>query len=242
MKKTELQKLEEEFGVNKRIPARYKAVVLAALSYYPELKDVHIIFRPSPNAAVPYGTKPTLASLFLPPAHRTYVITILEKAELPERDALLKNLPVPAQVGTIGHELAHVVQYHSETALGLQKLLAKYALPRYKKEIERAADIATIHHGLGDELHVQATYIRRIPGYTEKRPELNKNYLKPTEIIHYMRLGFGEGIEPGPKKAAGVKAAATGDKARRKSVVKKKKSHRSTSDSQTAGRKSGSRK
>jgi len=186
----ELENLREKFGKNKKIPEKYEKIILTALSHYRELKDIHIKFVTTKSYPRPYATRPTRLSVFLPPDKRHYIITILTKAEPPEKEALLKNLPEPAQVAIIGHEISHVLQFHKMSPAQLIKTIATYSLSSTRREMEREADRLTIEHGLGEELYLFAVYIRNIPGYTEKRKELNKNYLLPPEIIRYLHSEY----------------------------------------------------
>ncbi len=115
-----------------------------------------------------------------------YVITLLEKAEFPESAALFKNLDEEERISVIAHELAHVLQFHTCSVLQLFKMAVSYLVPEFKRHIERSADIGAIEHGLGRGLYRHAMYIRSIPGYLKKRPDLNKYYLKPNEILAHL--------------------------------------------------------
>ena len=182
----DISELRREYGKNKLIPAKYEEEILIALYHYPELKEEHIHFQLAFHAPVPYGTRPSFASWFKPKGKRTYTVTILERAEEPESEALMKNLDRKMRIGVIGHELGHVLQYKSHNPFSLLKMLSLYLVDSYKRKMERDADKAAIQHGLGEELLRHAEYIRLIPEYMEKRPELNTDYLKPDEIAYYM--------------------------------------------------------
>jgi hypothetical protein len=183
MSPAEISKLKLSFGRNKTIPKAYEVPILIALSAYPELKEVRINFKPVKKYSVPYGTTPTVASLLKPPSKRLYEVHLLEEAKEPEFSALFKNLPLEGQIAVIGHELVHVLQYHRCSSPQLIKMMALYAFPSFKKSIERGADIGAIRHGFGEKLHKHALYLRSIPGYVKKRPEINKHYLRPGEIL-----------------------------------------------------------
>ncbi len=183
MEKEELQRLRKRYSIYKKIPAQYEEVILRALSHYPELKYVRIHFQLCEKNSNPYDTAPSPSSFLKAPEKRTYVITILEKASFPESAALLKNLDHDEQVAVIAHELAHVVQFHGCSVPKLLQMAALYLVPRFKRNMERAADIGAIEHGFGRGLYRHALYLRSIPGYLKKRPELNKYYLKPAEIL-----------------------------------------------------------
>src|SRR4051794_20632192 len=93
---------------NKSIPEKYEIPILTALAGYPGLKGTKINFKLSNAHPLPYGTMPTMFSMFSPAGQRQYEITILEKAEEPTWSALFRNLSVSAQIAVIAHELAHV--------------------------------------------------------------------------------------------------------------------------------------
>jgi hypothetical protein len=186
METEELELLRSEYGRHKEIPAKYEEVILTALSHYPELKETRITFRLIKEHNVPYCTSPATKSIFAQPYDREYVVSILEEAEAPMFYALFKNLTREAQLGVLAHEIAHVEQYNSLSRGELIKFMACYLIPSFQQKIEQAADMAAIIHGFGKELLEHAIYIRCIPGYTEERKEINKNYLKPNEILNYL--------------------------------------------------------
>jgi hypothetical protein len=174
-------------GKNKIIPEKYKQIILTALSYYPELKDVSIEFKLIKHGSIPYSTKPAVTSLLKPRRKRTYMILLLEEANEPMNSALLRNLPEDEQVAVIAHELVHVLQFHACSIPQLLKTILTYPLPFFKKRMERGADIGAIEHLQGENLYKHAVHIRNIPGYTKQRPDINKYYLKPAEILHLLR-------------------------------------------------------
>lgn len=172
---------------SKRIPGKYREIILHALSFYPELKNLRIIFRLKDYSFYPYSTRPSLASFFRKASGRNYIVTLREKAPPPLLQALFKNLPQKAKTGILGHELAHIVQYNSLSKTGLIKTALGFFISSFRKKFEWHADLLTIRHGLGNALYEHAAYIRSIPGYTEKRKAINKNYLHPAEILTLLK-------------------------------------------------------
>jgi hypothetical protein len=188
MEEIDLIKLKKEFGRNKIIPPGFERVILLALSHYPDLKDIKIEFKFSAKHPVPYGTTPTLGSFFKKPPQRKYKVTLLTQARGPMVKALFRNLPEDAQIGVIGHELAHVAQYNNCSVKGLLRLVVLF--PMLRKLMEQDADRRTIDRGLGVHLYKWATYVRSIPGYLRQRPQINIYYLTPHEILNYIRSGI----------------------------------------------------
>ena len=68
----------EAFSKNKVMPDQYRKQILTALSYFPELENVHIVFRIAPQYT-PFTTRPNLVGIFKRKNHRIYVITISNK-------------------------------------------------------------------------------------------------------------------------------------------------------------------
>ncbi|MCW3103818.1 MAG: Protein of unknown function precursor [Bacteroidetes bacterium] len=182
----ELQWLRSEFGRYKEIPEKYEEVILTVLSHYPELKDTCIRFVLKDKHPVPYGTMPSLKTIFSEPAEREYIITIREQADYPTFYALFKNLTEDAKKAVIAHEVAHVMQYSTCSKTELMKFMLFYLVPEFQEKVEKAADMEAIIRGFGHELLEQAIYLRAIPGYVEERPAININYLKPQEIVEYL--------------------------------------------------------
>jgi hypothetical protein len=177
------------------IPENYREEFLEALRHYPELSGVKISVVKKKYHPVPYGATPDLANFFRK-KHRSYTITIREKAEGPLKKALFRNLPRDAKIGIAGHELAHVLQYERMGRIALLAMALGYLTsPLKRRDIEREADLETIQHGLGHQLYAQTMYLRGIPGYLKKRPGLDVYYLKPHEILQAIaQLETGIGV------------------------------------------------
>lgn len=187
MEKEDLQKYRKRYSIYKIIPSQYEKAVLVALSKFPELKYVRIHFKLVKKGATAYYSTPSPASFLKPALKRTYYVYILENAPFPDSAALFKNLDFEEQEAVIAHELSHVVQFHKRSVAQLLKMVLLFTIPRFKRAVERAADVAAIEHGFGKGLYRHAIYLRSIPGYLKKRPDLNKYYLKPSEILARLR-------------------------------------------------------
>jgi hypothetical protein len=91
------------------------------------------------------------------------------------------------QAAVIAHELVHVLQFNARSRKEMLKLFLTYPFPSRKRKLERGADIGAINRGFGEGLYAHAIYIRSIPGYLQKRPDINKYYLKPDEILKLLQ-------------------------------------------------------
>jgi hypothetical protein len=170
------------------IPEKYEAVILEVLAAYPELHDAHIHFILKRNHSVPYGTVPTAASIFRKPENRVYHISLLEQAEPPTKYVLFDYLTPEMQKGVIAHELIHVLQFRKCSRKKLVKRMLAFSRQSTRRKLERAADKGAIERGFGEELYQHAVYIRSVPGYVEKRPSINTDYMLPHEIREYINV------------------------------------------------------
>ncbi len=184
----ELLNLKKDVGFNKRVPAKYQEAILTALAFFPELRKIEIHFRLTDNLPVPCSTGPDMSTVLKPPAQRRYHVTILEKAKEPLKSALFMHLSHECRVGVIAHELGHILKFNSCDTASLLRTLAAFPLPFFKRKLEQGADLTAIEHGLGPELYKHALYVRSIPGYIEKRPEVERYHLGPEAILACLNL------------------------------------------------------
>jgi hypothetical protein len=176
-----LEQLEAEQGRNKEIPDSYKEVILKTLLFFPELRDTHITFKPVYDHDDVHSPGPSVLRLLIPTIKRHYTVHILESAAPPHEQALLRNLPFEAQMAAIAHELSIIVQFENAGSLKAARLLKRGKAK--ERELRRNADISVIERGLGFELYLHASYLRRIPGFMELRKDIEVNSLNPHEIL-----------------------------------------------------------
>jgi hypothetical protein len=175
------ERLEADYGRNKQIPESYREVILKTLSFFPELRDTHILFRLVHDQEDAHGPEPSVMRLLIPTVKRNYTVNILDSATPPHEQALLRNLPHEAQMAAIAHELSIIVQFEKAGSLKAIRLLSRDK--DKERELRRNADISVIERGLGFELYLHATYLRRIPGFLEIRKDIEVNSLNPNEIL-----------------------------------------------------------
>jgi len=148
----QVDSLMEKYGNNKIFADEFIAPALIALSYYPELKDVEIEFKYSREATT-MAARPVPFSMF---SERKYVVLINNKKNF---DGIrLENVPFNAQIGVIGHELAHIVDYDNYNLWGILGIYFRYSDHKRKPLYEQEIDKATIERGLGWQLYDWATY------------------------------------------------------------------------------------
>src|SRR6188508_2412856 len=149
----------KEFGNKKEIPPQFEKPILTALSYFPELKKVHIVFKIK-KAYTPLTTKPNFAGVFKRKDHRTYIITISDQTIDTLKPLLFQNLIFEQQVGVIGHELSHVVDFNSKNFLQTIGVGINHISKRYLDKMEFNTDRICIQHGLGKYLLAYSKHVR----------------------------------------------------------------------------------
>ena len=150
----------QKFAVNKEIPEKYQRPILTALSHFPELKDVHIIFRIK-KQYTPLTTKPDLASVFKRKNYRTYIITISNHTIDTLKRLLFQNLDFEEQLGVIGHELSHVVDFNSKNFPQTMGIGIGHFSKKYIDKMEYNTDRICIMHGLGQYLLAYSNHVRQ---------------------------------------------------------------------------------
>ena len=173
--------LKNEFGVNKTIPVEIELECLTALSYYPELKNIKIIFQfGSPVSTM--VSRPKLKSILRSGNKREYQI-IVRKPGISKCGLEWNELSFNSLVGWIAHELGHIAHYRNKTSGGILFTGIKYAFPGYRRRMERFTDNLVIQHELGYALLEGTDYTIN---YSNAKPHykkyIEKYYLSPIEI------------------------------------------------------------
>jgi hypothetical protein len=157
-KETTIDSLKE-FGNKKEIPPQFEKPILIALSHFPELKNVHIVFRIK-KAYSGLTTKPNFAGVFKRKDRRTYIITISNETIDTLKPLLLQNLTFEQQVGVIGHELSHVVDFNSKNFPQTIGVGIGHISKKYLDKMEFNTDRICIQHGLGKYLLAYSKHVR----------------------------------------------------------------------------------
>jgi hypothetical protein len=181
--------LKQEYSTNKIYPPGCEKQILIALSYYPELKNTSIKFVTRPNHSAGF-TRETLGGLFEPPRSRHFLIVISDSTEPMLMPLIFKNLSFNAQIGLIGHELAHVSQSLAMTTLEIIKHGIKSLCPNHVDRYEGGADASCIAHGLGYQLLEWSQNVREKMNTVNwdgpdrvHRKKKRHRYMNPADII-----------------------------------------------------------
>ncbi|MFT4860836.1 MAG: hypothetical protein ACI95C_000034 [Pseudohongiellaceae bacterium] len=185
---SEYPRLLKEYGSNKTLPLGYELQTLIALSHYPELKNTQIRFILA-DVGIPLSSRPHWSSMLRSAGHREYRVIIDTELEGIRQALLLKNQPFNAQIGIIGHELAHTVYYLERSFFGI---LADAAcqLSSCRIGFERATDTRLIHYGLGWQRYDHALFVRsRLNSNSETISSSSGSggaYMSPNELMSIM--------------------------------------------------------
>lgn len=152
LERSRFHELYNEFGRHKELPEKYALQILLALSHFPELKDTRIRFRVR-RAVVPLMALPRFFTLFRRREHRAYTIVISSGGIEALAPLLVRNLSFNAQIGIIGHEIAHVADYERRGFGPMARFGLCYLSGRCRTTIERSTDRSTIEKGLGWQLY-----------------------------------------------------------------------------------------
>ncbi len=180
----------EAFSKNKEIPNVIHDQVLYALSYYPELKDVHIRFRFKQKVkGSTMVARPEPASLIGRRKNRQYNILISSLFELKHTALPIHQLPDSILVGWFGHELGHIMDYERRSTWNIIGFGLSYVLSKkYLQRAEQTADRFAIEHGMAPYIIETKHFIldnADIPdAYKEK---ISRLYLSPDEIEDQVR-------------------------------------------------------
>jgi hypothetical protein len=142
--------LKNSFGINKKMAPKYELQTLIALSFYPELTNESIVFVEK-KYKLPYAARPIWTSFF-PFKKKKYKIIISTNSTEIREPTLLKNMPFNAQIGAIGHELAHVAYYHKTSKRQILWDGIRYGNLKFREKFEKMTDRIALEHGLAPQL------------------------------------------------------------------------------------------
>ncbi len=179
-----LDSLRTLYGRNKKFVAQYEVQSLLALSHYPQLQETHIAFYED-EAFIPLASRPEPLSMLAGKDKWKYNIIISTATTSELSPVLLKNVPFNAQVGIIGHELAHTVSYLDKDVKDMLLIAFNYPFPAFRSNFEKNTDRRAIAHGLGWQLLDYAHFARKAMAYDETYLG-SDYYLSPEDILEQM--------------------------------------------------------
>ncbi|MEM9918816.1 MAG: hypothetical protein AAF990_12010 [Bacteroidota bacterium] len=198
--RSQVDDLIGDFGQAKVLPAAYELQALVALSYFPELKDVPIRFAlwESPFA---HTSRPDWQSMLWPWMERSYTIGIGKQLKTSLAATAFRNLSFNAQIGVLGHELSHIVDYEQKTNAVLMGLGLQYFFEDFQICFERRTDIQTIERGLGYQLLEWSRSVHPLltadgRGHLYLNPEQILTRIEENDLYDKTDHGFFNNFEP----------------------------------------------
>ncbi len=179
--------LREYFGEHKIMPEEYELEILIALSYFPELRDVNIIFLPK-KIKTTMACRPSMDAIFKDKEKRVYRIFINNLLE-GKNGVNYDDVPFNARIGLVGHELGHVVDYMQKSMLRIIGNGIGYVMSdTYRKSFEANVDKITVERGLGWQQYAFASFVRNKANVNESYLEFKENnYPSPKRFKGWMQ-------------------------------------------------------
>ena len=182
-----LKKLKQKFGFKKKVPKEIQSNFYTAIEYYSELKNIDIKVRYG-NIKTTMQCRPRWDFIFHRKEKRSYVIYIGNKIKK-DNGVLYEHLPLNAQIGVIGHELGHIIDYQSMSNFQMIRFGLDYLNAEKKKKIENRIDLIAIHHGLGYQVKDFSKYVFEESGASfEYLKYKMKFYFRPNQIKEILAL------------------------------------------------------
>ena len=124
--------------------------------------------------------RPKGINVFRAKGKRHYIIYI---NDYPSSKVSPDSVSFNAQIGVIGHELAHLVDYEQTSSLKMLIVGFSYLNKKFRTKFERATDLRTINHGLLWQCYDFALYVHNSSvAPTEYINYKKKFYMSPKEI------------------------------------------------------------
>jgi hypothetical protein len=132
-------------------PDELKDPFLLALSRYPGLihKRVEVVYK---KINTTMASRPHMNFIFRKKGTRVYRIYI-NAGNSRRKSILYQNFSKNAQVGILGHELAHVADYVDKTNLGIVLYGLRLSSSKFTKKLEKSTDIEAIDRGFGWQVY-----------------------------------------------------------------------------------------
>ena len=175
----QIDTLRSQFSNNKFLYEKYELQTLVALSFYPELKNTKISFRRR-ELKTTMVARPKGIEVFRGKGKRHYIIYI---NDFPSVKVSPDSVSFNAQIGVIGHELAHIVDYEKTSSLKIFYIGLSYFNKTFRAKFERATDLRTINHGLLWQCYDFALYVHNSKNAPAEYITYKKKfYMSPKEI------------------------------------------------------------
>jgi len=175
----QIDTLRSLYSNNKFFYEKYELQTLIALSFYPELKTTKISFKRR-ELSTTMAARPKGIEVFRGKEKRHYIIYI---NDFPSVKIPPDSISFNAQVGILGHELAHILEYEQMSSLKIMYTGFAYFNKKFRAKFERATDQRTIEHGLLWQCYDFAIFVYSYKNAPSSYLKMKKkNYMSPAEI------------------------------------------------------------
>lgn len=160
------------------------------IKYYPKLKNININIKVKDKGSA-MSASYSWWSVFRKASKRKYFVKMNQHVKGAYMCYQFDHLNSYSRDGVMGHELAHIDFFNSLNFFGFVKFIFQQALPGGLKKSERATDVRTIEHGLGNVLKEWSRETRFLFLESEGNNIPKKfatRYLTPAEIDSVMKL------------------------------------------------------
>ena len=191
-KKDSLERVRFDTVYNKTIPDKFALQIKTALQYYPTLRDTRIVFKVK-KTPTPLAAAPTVLSVFRKKSKRTYVITISSKSTAFLNKIILDSLNFNAQIGVLGHEISHILEFKDKNTGFFIGLLFRQLSPKAMDIFEYNTDKRCIEQGLGYQLLAWSQDVRRklhVENFNRansSKMQKRERYMHPTTIERFIQ-------------------------------------------------------
>ena len=191
-KKDSLERVRFDTLYNKTIPDKFALQIKTALQYYPTLRDTRIVFKVK-KTPTPLAAAPTVLSVFRKKSKRTYVITISSKSTAFLNKIILDSLNFNAQIGVLGHEISHILEFKDKNTGFFIGLLFRQLSPKAMDIFEYNTDKRCIEHGLGYQLLAWSQDVRHklhVENFNRansSKMQKRERYMHPTTIERFIQ-------------------------------------------------------
>jgi hypothetical protein len=124
---------------------------------------------------------PKIFSIFNKKQNRTYIVTFNDKVHF--KGILFQDVPLNGQIGVIGHELSHIVDYENRNFFGIIDRAFDYFSSKSKSKFEKEIDLITIDKGLGWQIYAWAYFVLYKSKATEKYKEFKRKIYYTSEDL-----------------------------------------------------------
>lgn len=182
--------LKLNYGKNKRLTSEHHFQTLYTLSYFNELKNTKIHFSEK-KIKTTMLCRPRWDFIFRKKENRVYKI-IFNSDSLNSAKVTFNTLSFNAQIGVIGHEYSHIIDYMNQSSFDLMLYgILYFTKKKFKEKLEKKVDKIAIDRGLGWQIYDFSRYVLNESSVDEEYKKYKATYyFTPVEINNILDLTY----------------------------------------------------